>query len=107
MPFLSNYYSISAGDTKTVTFTPLAGILSQSKMIPLKYCPLTFEFEVCNDVKDPIISPATPGWNTNIVTAVFGNYTALGFGTNWQIENPVITCDICRMDNELENQFAN
>ena len=105
-PFLSNYYSISVGDTKTVTFTPLAGIISQSKMIPLKYCPLTFEFEVCNDLRDPVISPLTPGWNSTFVTAEYGNYTALGFGTNWQIENPVLTCDICRMDNELENQFA-
>ena len=45
-PFLSNYYAIAAGDTKTLAFTPLAGILSQSKMIPLKYCPLIFKFEV-------------------------------------------------------------
>ena len=106
-PFLNNFYSISYGDTKTVTFTPLAGILSQSKMIPLKYCPLTFELELCNDVRDPIISPATPGWSADIVKAVFGDYTTgLGFGLKWQIENPVITCDICRMDNELENQFA-
>jgi hypothetical protein len=48
-------------------------------MIPLKYCPLTFEFEVCNDLKDPIISPLTPGWNVKTVTAEFGSYTMLGF----------------------------
>ena len=105
-PFLNDYYSISGSDTKTVTFTPLCGILSQSKMIPLKYCPLTFEFEVCNNLWDPIISHSKPGWNDSAVEAAFGPVNTQGYSGTWQIENPVLTADICRMDNELENQFA-
>jgi hypothetical protein len=55
-PFLNNYFSIAGLDTKTATSTLLSRRLSQTKMIPLKYCPLTFEFEVCNDLWAPIIS---------------------------------------------------
>ena len=106
-PFVTQYTSIFvSGDFKTVSFTPLAGIISQSKMIPLKYCPLTFEFEVCNNLYDPIISPDAPGWNDTSVAAAFGQFNLTGFSRSWQIENPVIKCDVCRMDNELENQFA-
>ena len=106
-PLLNNFFSIAGLDTKTMTFTPLSGILSQSKMIPLKYCPLTFEFEVCNELWDPIISHQKPGWIESEVVAAFGPDDTRGCSSSWQIENPVITCDICRMDNELENQFAN
>jgi hypothetical protein len=106
--FLQNYYSIAGNGVKTVTFTPLSGILSQSKMIPLKYCPLTFEFELCNELWEPIISHKIPGWNETATVAYFGPDDAggEGYSGSWQIESPVINCDICRMDNELENQFA-
>jgi hypothetical protein len=106
MPFLSNFFSVFAGDAKTVSFTPLAGIFSQGKMIPIKYCPLTIELELCNNLYDPIISSDSPGWNATAVNAAFGVDAGFGYGTNWQIESPVIKCDVCRMDNELENQFA-
>ena len=105
-PFLYSYYAIRPGETRTVTFTPLSGIIQQSKLIPLKYCPLTFEFEVCNNLYDPIISPEQPGWNGAVVSEQFGRSGGSEYGSKWQIENPVIKCDVCRMDNELDNQFA-
>jgi hypothetical protein len=105
-PFIKNYYSIEPNDTRTVTFTPLSGIIQQSKLIPLKYCPLTFEVEVCNALCDPIISPQQVGWNTVSVAEQFGESGLDEYSINWQIENPVIKCDVCRMDNELDNQFA-
>ena len=73
-------------------------------MIPIKYCPLTFELEVCNQLYDPIISPSDPRWDATAANAIFGS--SVHFSPNWQILNPVIKCDVCRMDNELENQFA-
>ena len=97
MPFLSNYVSVAAGDTKTVCFTPLSGIISQGKMIPIRYCPLTFELEVCDNLYDPIISPGDPRWSPGDVAAGFGANNS--FSSAWQIINPVIKCDVCRMDN--------
>ena len=73
-------------------------------MIPIRYCPLTFECEVCNNLWDPIISPSDSRWDATEANAVFGSSVSLS--SNWQILNPVIKCDVCRMDNELENQFA-
>ena len=104
--FIAHYASVYPQDTKTVSFTPLSGIISQGKMIPLRYCPLTFEFEVCNNLYDPIISPDAPGWNAAAIISHFGTFNDFGFASTWQIENPVIKADVCRMDNELENQFA-
>ena len=108
IPFLREYYSIRPGSSKTVSFTPLSGIISQSKMIPLKYCPLSFEFELCNDLTDPIIGPGSTGWSDSQTELNYGptSIDGQGFSSHWQIENPVIKCDVCRMDNELENQFA-
>ena len=105
--FFTKYVNVDVGDTKTVSFTPLSGIISQGKMIPIRYCPLTFEFEVCSNLSDPIISPADTRWNaaaTAEANTKFGSGT--NFSSSWQILNPVIKCDVCRMDNELENQFA-
>ena len=104
--FIAHYSGIYPGDTKTVCFTPLSGIVSQGKMIPLRYCPLTFEFELCNNLYDPIISPDSPGWLPVTTESIFGPSTSFGYSRNWQIENPVIKCDVCRMDNSLENEFA-
>ena len=108
IPFMVHYLSIQPGKSKTVSFTPLSGIISQSKLIPLKYCPLTFEIELCNNLSDPIISSESTGWSPSQVSLGYGpvDVEGQGFSTSWQIENPVIKCDVCRMDNELENQFA-
>ena len=61
--FLSEYISIRPGETKTVCFTPLSGIASQSKFIPLRYCHITYELEICSNLWDPIISPLDPRWD--------------------------------------------
>ena len=60
--FSEKYVSITPGDSRTLCFTLLSGIASQSKFIPLRYCPITFELEICSIIYDPIITPADPRW---------------------------------------------
>jgi hypothetical protein len=103
--FLDTYISIPPGDSKTVCFTTLSGIASQSKFIPLRYCPITYELEICSNIYDPIISPADPRWDSTESSAAFGNDDN-SYSRNWKILNPVIKCDVCQMDSELNNQFA-
>ena len=104
--FLDAYTSVKGFQTKSITFTPLSGIIQQGKMIPLRYCPLSFEFEVCNHLYDPIITHLAPGWQASIIESNFGSANPSDYSANWQIENPVIKCDVCQMDSELNNQFA-
>ena len=42
----TNFSGIYGGQAQTVLFKPLLGILGQSKYLPLRYCPLTNEFEL-------------------------------------------------------------
>ena len=100
--FKDNYVGVAANDTKTVSFSLLSGILNQPKCLPLRYCPLTIELEVCNNLYDPIISPQYPGWSDTNALAI----TAADTASNWQIQNVQVKCDVCKMDNQLENEFA-
>jgi hypothetical protein len=63
-------------------------------MLPLKYMPLTIELELVNDADEPIV---TPGANAVFTTANTSN--------DWQIENVQIKCDICNLDNSLQNNY--
>ena len=100
--FKDNFVGVAANDTRSVSFSLLSGILNQPKFLPLRYCPLTIEMEICNNLYDPIISPQYPGFSD--VTDL--GITAADTASNWQIQNVQIKCDICKMDNQLENEFA-
>jgi len=92
---------ITAGKSKIVNFKPLCGLLSQDKYIPLKFCPITLEFELC-DINDAIITPATYDVTTNYNTI----YTTTNTTNNWQIQNACIKADICTLDNALNNSYV-
>ena len=61
----------------------LSGLLNQSKMIPVRYAPIEIELELVN----------APG------DAQFGS-------TAWNITDVQLKCDLCTLDNELENSYA-
>jgi hypothetical protein len=44
-----NYRGIPSGDFQTLMFKPLSGLFNQPKMIPLRYCPITIELELCTN----------------------------------------------------------
>jgi hypothetical protein len=83
--------------------------------------PLVLELELVNNLWEPIISTENPEWGAegNIGLEAFRVKYAIPthgaeetdppvntISNKWQIENPQIKCDICRMDNQLENEFA-
>ena len=56
-PFTATTFpGIRGGQSRTVLFKPLSGLLAQPKYLPLRYCPLTIELELVNDSTLPIIS---------------------------------------------------
>ena len=79
---------------QTVGMKLCSGLLNQPKMLPLKYMPLTIELELVNDANDVIV---TPGVNSEFTT---GNTT-----NDWQLENVQLKCDICNLDNSLQNNY--
>ena len=83
---------ISGSSYQTVGMKLCSGLLNQPKMLPLKYMPLTIELELVNDANDVVITPG--------VDAIF---TTANTSNDWQIENVQLKCDICHLDNSLQN----
>ena len=50
------YHGIAPQESMTVLFKPLSGILKQSKMLPIRYAPITIELKLVSDITAPIIS---------------------------------------------------
>lgn len=90
---------INPTKSKIVNFKPLCGLFNQSKYIPLKFAPITLEFEL-GDINDAIVSPfAYGGFYQNV-------YTVANTTNNWEIQNCCIKCDICTLDNALNNSYV-
>jgi hypothetical protein len=85
--------------SQTVCFKPLCGILQQTKFIPLRYCPLEIELELA-DMDDPIM----------INSYGFNPAASQGFNDNisklWKLESCQLKCDICTLDNALDNNYT-
>lgn len=89
---------IAPQKSKIVNFRPLCGLFSQNKYLPLKFVPITLEFELC-DQNDAIITPAT--YTGNYATI----YTTANTTNLWQIQNCCIKADICSLDSSLNNEY--
>ena len=90
---------ITAGKSKVVNFKILSGLFNQPKHLPLKFLPLTLEFEL-GDVEDAIVSPAAYAdpWT--------GLFSVATTSNEWEITNCSIKCDICTLDNSLNNEYT-
>jgi hypothetical protein len=75
----------------------------QSKYIPLRYCPLTFELELVNDSNEPIMHNFSDNTADTYTNSPFttGNTSLL-----WRIEGVMAKCDVCTLDNALDNSYA-
>ena len=86
---------IAGTQSQTVGFKLCSGLLSQSKMLPLKYMGnLTIELELVNDSNDCVVTPGVDALFTTTNTTV-----------DWQIENVQLKCDLVSMDNTLQNNY--
>ena len=111
--FLTNTYNLNnnyypnnigtaipgAGGMFTVSFRPLSGLINQDKFLPIRYCPITLEFEVCNNMSDCVICPTTV--NPQTVDFTTGNTSSL-----WHIEQFQVKADVVTLDNALDNEYA-
>ena len=87
-PFTATTFpGIRGGQSRTVLFKPLSGLLAQPKYLPLRYCPLTIELELVNDSTLPIISYLSGS-----------EFTAANTSLLWQIQNVQVKTDICTLD---------
>ena len=101
----------------TCCFKPLAGIFSQYKYLPLKYMGnLTIELELVTNATDCIINPNDFDESDTALSADIRNrFTVavagdVGKATNtsidWEISNPRVICDVCTLDNKLNNEYV-
>jgi hypothetical protein len=109
------FVTVLGGQSRTVYFKPLFGLLNANKMIPLQYCPLVIELELVTNSNDPIVSNNDIGCVINIghddtsVTVVHAaavNGGTKNTSTTWTIQNPTVKCDLCTLDNSLQNEYA-
>ena len=84
---------IAGQSHQTVSFKLCSGLFSQSKMIPLKYCPLTIELELVTNHLDPIVDPTTAG------------FAAADTSTDFEISDVSVKTDIVTLDNTLQNNY--
>ena len=73
------------GHTQTVCFTPMSGLLSQDKFLPIRYCPIQLEFELVGSVSDAVL---------------------VGGSDSFLIDNVQLKCDLVQLDNSLDNEYA-
>ncbi len=95
----ANFQGIKAGQSLTVLFKPLSGLLNQDKMIPLRYAPVTIELELVDSVTEPIFTSVTLGGLATDIQVANSSY-------NWSINNVQVKTDICVLDNALDNSYS-
>ena len=95
----------------TVGFKPLCGLFSQFKYLPLKYMGnLTIELELVNNAIDCIINPNDyDESDTGIAADLRNRFTVavagdVGKATNTSIDWEISICDVCSLDNNLNNE---
>ena len=96
----------------TVGFKPLCGLFSQFKYLPLKYMGnLTIELELVNNDTDCVINP-NDNTEANAIGDRFTTDVALPGGnisntsTLFELNNAFVSCDICTLDNNLNNEYV-
>ena len=79
-------------------FKPLSGLLNQSEYLPIRYTPLAFELELVDKATDPIVS--------NFSGTGAKDFKAENTSLLWSLNQVQLKCDICTLDNSLDNSYA-
>ena len=75
--------TLAAGHSRRIGMKLCSGLLNQTKMLPIRYCPLELELELVNAVGD-----------------------CQRGSTAWNISDIQVKADLCTLDNDLENSYA-
>ena len=79
---------------KTVYYRPSCPFFNVSNFIPLSYCPIVIDLTLVSDPLEPIAVP-------NV-----GDFTTTNTSSVWNIEAPIITADVHRLDDGLFAEYA-
>ena len=101
----------------TCCFKPLCGLFSQFKYLPLKYMGnLTIELELVTNATDCIMNPndydesdtgISADLRNRFTVAVAGDVgKATNTSIDFEISNPSVVCDVCTLDNNLNNEYV-
>ena len=93
------FWNIAPDGTKVLSTKLLFGLLHQPKWIPLRYAPLTLELELVNAFTDVCVNPD----NVRFRTTTSGSN--IGTSVEWSIQQVELKCDVCTLDNALENSY--
>ena len=83
--------TLAKDEKQTICFTPLSGILMQDKFLPIRYCPLQFEFEIVGNANDAVQGSANTGDAKS---------------ESFLIDDVQIKCDLVTLDSQLENEYS-
>ena len=98
---------IPPGQSMSVLFKPLSGILRQSKFLPIRYMPLTIELTLVDDPHLPIVTATTTGRTAVSIGGVdLANFTDLNTSRTWSIQNAMVKCDLITLDSGLNESYA-
>ena len=86
---------IPKGHKQTVCFTPLSGLLSQDKFLPIRYCPIQLEFELVG-----LASEAVRG------AANSSEGPSGGKSESFLIDDVQLKCDLVQLENTLDSEYA-
>jgi hypothetical protein len=75
----------------------------QPKYTPLRDCSLTIELELVNDAKEPIMHSLVNDADDPYTESPF---TIANTSLLWRIESVMAKCDVCTLDNALDNSYA-
>jgi len=106
----SKYDGVDPNSSLVLLFKPLSGLLNQSKMLPLRFCPITIELELVDSYDEPVLTIPTYTGNRPKLTlqavSAAEEFTAVNCSRSWFINNVQVKCDVCTLDNALDNSYA-
>ena len=80
---------VLAKDAKrTVCFTPMSGLLSQEKYLPIRYAPIQIELELVSNAADVLF------------------VAGLHLSTSFKLENVQLKVDLVSLDSSLDNEYS-
>ena len=96
-------WRLHGNETKVLSTKLAFGLLHQPKWIPLRYAPLTLELELVNEFTDVCVTPYTV--DTAVHPGVVSRFPENISSKQWSIEQVEVKCDLCTLDNALENSY--
>ena len=96
----TTFYGIPGGQSMTVLFRPILGLLTQPNFLPLsKMGPMVLELELVDEFNDSVVAPDAA------VSTDSNKFTTGNTSNDWQIENVQVKCDLVTLDNGLQNSY--